>query len=542
MRNIAAAALAALVILGGCAKVDTGAKSTGGRQPWTRPGRLVIGSAGEEPDSLNKLFANTDAADQIANLIYEPLLRYDQTGEYVPAAAREVPTTRNGGISADGKTVTLRLRPGMQWSDGAPYDGRDLVFTWKAVMNDRNNTRVRVGWDDITAMDLRDPTTVVVHLKRPYGAVLGIFAIGGAGYPPLPAHLLEKLPDINHAAFNTQPISTGPFVLSKWNHGSSLEFAANPKYWRGKPGLDAITYRVIPNADTLFNALQTHEVDVYDSVTENQIDRLATLSGYAVSKTLIANLRRLQFNMSRPIVREYAVREAVAEGVDWDRINATIYHGYNERAAAELFPKNWAAPSGIPVVRFNPGHAKTLLENAGWKAGRGGIRTRNGEPLTFSVSTTVSKPANIQAELQMQQQLLAAGIKLEIKNYPTSLLFAQTGPIYTGKYDSEFTIETQGPDPDNEGLWSGSAIPPHGANTSWVNDPVITRAATEANQTFDRARRKALYQREQQRLADLRVIVPLYWQNSFSAVNRDLKNWKPAAYISDFWNCWEWSI
>jgi len=73
-------------------------------------------------------------------------------------------------------------------------------------------------------------------------------------------------------------------VLTAWNHGSSLEFAANPRYWRGKPGLDRITYRVVPNADTLFNALQTHEVDLFDSVTENQVARLPSLQGFAVSK------------------------------------------------------------------------------------------------------------------------------------------------------------------------------------------------------------------------------------------------------------------
>ena len=136
----------------------------------------------------------------------------------------------------------------------------------------------------------------------------------------------------------------------------------------------------------------------------------------------------------------------------------------------------------------------------------------------------------------------AIGADVEIKNYPTSLLFAQTGPIYTGKFDSEFTIETQGPDPDNEGLWSGKMIPPHGANASWLNDPVLTQTSHDANLTFDRAKRKALYQKQADRIHELTPAVFLYWQNSFTAVNDDLKNWKPASYISDYWNCWEWTI
>src|SRR5665213_3694470 len=274
--------------------------AAGGRHPWTRPGHLVIGSAGEEPDSLNKLFANTDAADQIAQFISEPLFRYGPAGEYLPAAATEVPTLANGGIAKDQHTVTLHIRRGMKWSDGAPYDGRDLVFTWKAVLNKRNNTRITAGWDDIAAMDLPDPYTVVVHLKKPYGGILGIFACGGGGYPPLPAHLLAQLPDLDHAAFNSRPISSGPFVLTAWNHGSSLEFVANPLYWRGKPGLDRISYRIVPSADTLYTLLQTHDVDIYDSVSESKIDQLPRLAGFSVTKRLIANLRRLQFNTARP--------------------------------------------------------------------------------------------------------------------------------------------------------------------------------------------------------------------------------------------------
>jgi peptide/nickel transport system substrate-binding protein len=533
---------ACALLLGGCTKVDQSQAAAGGPHPWTRPGHLIIGAAGEEPDTLNKLFANTDAADQLAQFISEPLFRYGPGGEYLPAAATDVPTLENGGISKDQLAVTLHIRKGMKWSDGEPYDGRDLVFTWKAVMNPRNNTRLTAGWDDIASMDLPDPDTVVVHLKKPYGGILGIFACGGAGYPPLPAHLLEKLPDLNHAAYNSKPISSGPFVLTAWNHGSSLELAANPQYWRGKPGLDRVTYRIIPSADTLFTMLQTHDVDISDSVTESQIDRLKSLTGYTVTKRLIANLRRLQFNVSKPQLSDPRVRRAIGESIDWDRINDTIYHGYNQRAATDIFPLSWAAPSGITPMKRNLAEAQRLFDAAGWKLGADGMRAKDGVPLAFTVSTTVSKPANIQAELQMQQDLKAVGVRLEPKNYQTSLLFAQTGPIYTGKYDSEFTIETQAPDPDNEGLWSGKMIPPHGTNASWLNDAVLTQVSHDANLTMDRAKRKALYQRQADRINELTPAVFLYWQNSFSAVNSDLKNWKPASYISDFWNCWEWTI
>ncbi|MBV9409185.1 MAG: peptide ABC transporter substrate-binding protein [Candidatus Eremiobacteraeota bacterium] len=541
MRRLVALAAACALLFGACTKVQQ-TQAPGGRNPWTHPGRLVIGSAGEEPDNLNEMFAHTDATDQIANLIFEPLFRYDPDGNFVPAAVSTVPTLANGGISRDGKTITLHFRPNMRWSDGAPFDARDFVFTWHAVMNNNNNTKLRVGWDDITAIDLPNPLTAVVHLKQVYSGILGIWAFGGAGYPPLPAHLLKDLPDLNHAPFNTKPISSGPFVLTQWNHGSSLEFAPNPYYWRGKPGLDAITYKIVPNADTLFNQLATHEVDVYESLPEVQIPRLNELKGYTVTKQLSANYRRLEFNTSRPQLSDVRVRRAIAEAIDWDRMNQTIYHGFNVRAVSDILPTSWAAPTKITDYPYDVADAKKLLDAAGWVAGPNGVRAKNGAPLAFSVSTTPSKPANVQAEVQMQQELKNVGVQLEIKNYPTSLLFAQSGPIYTGHFDTEFTIYTNAPDPDNEGLWSGKFIPPHGANTTWLNDPVLTETSHDALLTFDRAKRKALYQQEAERVHALVPVVYLYWQNSYSAVNSDLKNWNPASYISNYWNCWEWRI
>jgi peptide/nickel transport system substrate-binding protein len=531
--------LVALLGVTGCTRVAT--TSTNGLHPWTQPDRLRLAST-EEPDSLNKLFANSDASDQVANLISAPIFRYDDRGEYVPEMATVVPTLANGGISRDGKTVVLHLRHGMLWSDGAPLDARDVRFTWRAVMNPHNNTRLRSGWDDITAMDLPDNDTVAVHLREPYAAILGIFALGGAGYPPLPEHLLGTLPDLNRADFNEHPISSGPFVLTKWEHGSSLAFDANPKYWRGTPAIPHISYRIIPSADTLFAALQTHEVDVdVDSITETQIARLHLLTGYATQKRMVGNYRHITFNTKKPTLSDVRVRLAIAEAVDWDRINATVFHGYNARATSDIMPGSWAAPV-IPAYRYDLANAKLLLTAAGWIPGPDGIRRRNGMPLSIDISTTPSKAANVQAEVQMQQALKAAGVDLHVRNYPTSLLFAQDGPLYGGKYDLSLTIDTNAPDPDNEGEWSGAFIPPHGANTTFLDDPVITATSHEAAHTVDRAQRKALYAREERRIHELVPAIFMYWQIAYAAYNSDLKNYRAAQYLSSNWNAYAWSF
>ncbi|MDP9017677.1 MAG: hypothetical protein M3N19_05105, partial [Candidatus Eremiobacteraeota bacterium] len=155
---------------------------------------------------------------------------------------------------------------------------------------------------------------------------------------------------------------------------------------------------------------------------------------------------------------------------------------------------------------------------------------------------TTAAHANEQTEVQIQQDLKAAGIDVEIKNYISSTMFAQNGPLYTGKYDLEWSIDTNGADPDNEGSWSGKFIPPHGTNTNWLNDPEINRLSHAAVLTYDRAQRKALYQQEEERLHALVPAVFAYWSNQYNAWNSDLKNYKPAPFIANNWNSWQWEI
>ena len=537
IRPIAAALLA--LALAGCTRT-AGPSGAGGRHQWTIPGHVRIG-APDEPDNLNPMFAHTDATDQIDALIFAPVFRYDPHGELVPELATEVPTYQNGGISRDSKTIVLHWRRGVKWSDGAPLTARDLRFTWRSVMNKRNSTKATFGWDDVASIDLPDDYTAVVRLKRPNADVLGIFGGGGgSAYPPLPEHLLGALPDLNRASFNAHPISSGPWLLTSWKHGSGFEFAPNQRYWRGPPKLRALSVKIVPNADTLVEQLQTHEIDVIQNVAETAVARLASIEGIATPRHLIASWRRLAIDCGKPVLSDVRVRLALAEAIDWDRMNATIYHGYNLRATSDIPPDSWAAPK-IPFYKHDVADAERLLDAAGWRRAPDGVRARSGEPLTLTISSS-NAPGNEQAEVVMQQELKAIGVALSIKNYPSSLLFAQGGPLYGGKYDLEWSIETNGPDPDNQGSWSADFLPPHGANTSFLRDPVLTKVSDEAIRTFDRKRRKALYQKEEERIHALVPVIFFYWERTTTAYNNDLRNYKPAEYITDYWNSWEWEI
>ncbi len=542
VRSAAAAlsfAVAFAVAFAGCARPAHPARG-GQRNAWTIPGVLRLGED-EEPDSLNLMYAHTWAADNVAGLLFSFLLRYDAHGNYVPDLATTVPTLANGGISRDGRRIVVHLRKGIVWSDGVPLTAADWLFTYHAVMNPANAVKTRYGWDAIASVSAPDPYTIDVRLKRPNVAVLGIMAIGGAAYPPMPSHVLAKLPDLNRAAFNQRPLSSGPYLLAQWNHGTSLVFTPNPRYFRGPPRLKQVVWKVVPDVNTLFNELATHEVDVYPNVNANAIARLSQIGGIRVERTLIANWRHLGINTSRPQLADIRVRRALAEAVDWNRIERTVFHSLDRPAVSDIFPGSWAAPA-LPGYRYDPGDARRLLAQAGWRMETDGVLHKGGMAMRLTIYATTGHEENTQSQVMIQSMLRDVGIDVAVRNYPGSYLFATNGPLYTGRYDLEWSIETNGPDPDNSGDWNGTFIPPNGANTSWLDDPVVNATSAAAARTFDEPTRKALYQREEERIRRLVPAVFFSWQTNYTAMNADLGHYVPAAFIGDSWNAWQWTI
>jgi peptide/nickel transport system substrate-binding protein len=539
MHRSVAAALALLLAFAGCARPQAPSRN-GERNAWTVPGVIRLGED-EEPDNLNLMFAHTAASDTIAGLLFSFILRYDARGNYVPDLATQVPTLRNGGISRDGRRIVVHLRRDTVWADGAPLTAADWLFTYRAVTNPANNVKTRYGWDGIASASAPDPHTIVINLRRPNVAVLGILGIGGAAYPPMPAHLLAKLPNLNAAAFNDRPLSSGPYLLKEWNHGTSLVFVPNPRYFRGAPKVKQVVWRVIPDVNTLFNELSTHEIDVYPNVSPNAIPRLSQISGIRVERGLIAEWRHLGINVSRPQLTDARIRRAIAQAVDWKRINDTVFHGIDRLAVSDVFPESWAAPS-LPAYRYDPAAAKQLLAQAGWKPAADGVLHKGPLAMRLTIYATTGHQENTESQVLIQSMLRAVGIDVVIRNYPGSYLFAMDGPLYTGKYDLEWSIETNGPDPDNSGDWNGAFIPPRGANTSWLNDPIVNATSLAAASTFDLAVRRRLYQREEERIRELVPAVFFTWRTNYTATNDDLKNYVPAAFIGDSWNAWQWTI
>jgi peptide/nickel transport system substrate-binding protein len=190
------------------------------------PNGTIAFNLSEDPHSLDPILAQNDDEHQVARLMFDVLLDVDDRGVLVPSLAVAVPTTANGGVSADGRIITYRLRRGVRWQDGAPFTSRDVRFTWRAIVDPRNDVPSTHGYDLITAIDTPDPQTAVVHLRHAWApAVATFFTYGTTPMEILPAHLLEGAGSLRASDFNTHPIGTGPFKLTSWTRGDGLTFS-----------------------------------------------------------------------------------------------------------------------------------------------------------------------------------------------------------------------------------------------------------------------------------------------------------------------------
>ena len=542
MRLRATGGMLAALALCACTRVGT-APSGNSLHPWTQPDTVRIGMY-EEPDTLDPVISSMAFTGDVVQLLYDGLIRYDARGRATPDLAREVPSLQNGGISRDGRTLTYRLMPGARWSDGRPVTSRDVVFTWHAIMNPRNRTATRIGYDRIVAIDAPSPSVVRLHLAAPYAPALYLFKDLNQG-AIVPEHVLARYPDINRVPFNTDPIGSGPYVLRAWHHGSEMLFDANPHYFRGAPRIAHVIVRFISDQNTLVAQLRTHELDVVYDLSLQQIPALHTIPGVRVSEASTLHWEHLNFNVRRPPLDERAVRVALCTAVDERTIFTKIYHGLGRPAPVHFNPEFGYGNASLHYYRYDPRAAGRLLDAAGWRLAGDGLRHRNGQPLAFTLSTVAGVKQREAIEVVLQNAWHALGADVSVKNFPAVTLFAPAaagGVLYGGKTDvAIFTWDDTNPDPDDTAFVGPAQLPPNGENATFYVNPQLGRLELAGVATYDPAKRKPIYNAIGNMLfADVPEYV-LDWLPEVTASNVDLRGPGPVPIGSDLWNIATWN-
>ncbi len=522
--------VAALAGIGGCSRTSQAPRST------------VRFDLAADPQNLNPLFLTPDAASvelQAARLAFEPFIDRDAAGRPVPALLEIVPTLANGGVSADGRTITYRLRAGVKWSDGWPVTSADVLFTLKAILDPRNPVRSHDGYDLIDRAFAPGPRSVVFHLGRPWApAASTYFSYGLSPQFVLPAHVLRAQSPLERAAFNAEPsVGDGPYRFLSWRRGEGLRYVANPRYWRGRPAIATLAIRTIPDPSTNLLLLQSGELD-WNLLAPAQ---LAVVRGdphlrfVTVPTAVVAGLA---LNTEHVPLDNPVVRRALAMSIDRREISQKITLGIYP-VTDMIQPRfSWAFDPTVREPGFDAPHADRLFDEAGWRRGSDGMRRRYGNVLRLVYVQFPESTTGVRVATAVQAALRERGIDVVVKSVSNAQLFLpRTGVLATGNFDLAYVPWTMGADPDDSSILRCRAT----SNYMRWCDARVDRLEGEALAQTDLSRRKRLYREIAEIVVEQVPILYLFNADYVYAYRKRLRGFGPNAFLPT-WNAYRWRL
>jgi peptide/nickel transport system substrate-binding protein len=505
---------------------------------------LIIGVR-SEPPTLNPLLLSGEDSSTIGPLLFSYLLTVDPHGALIPDVATRVPSTANGDISSDGRTIVYHLRHDVRWQDGQPLTAADVVYTYDAIENPKINVPSRSeGYNIVTSVRAVDRYTVRVTLRRRDAPILRSFLAPDQNYPILPQHILAVESDINHGTFNTAPIGSGPYKFDRWVHGDYLRYTSNPLYFRGRPRIGVIEMKIEPNFQGMITQLMTREINAAFIPTAYFPRQVRQMPGLSQSISTGGGAALLLFNLQAPAVNDVRVRRAISEAVDFPRVVREATLGAESFDGAGRGFYGWPFDPQIAPPRYDVADARKLLAAAGWRLGADGKRRRYGVPLTLSYVYGTDSAQGANVGLLIQSDLRRVGIDLMLRPYQVDLYVAPAsagGPLFGGKFQLALLDVEMPTDPAMDWLFDCDQFPPNGFNLSRFCDATTNAANAASIATYDSAARARDSVIVQQRVATELPLIPL-WEHRLVAVYEPSLHGIDPSPVSPLWNVGTWSL
>src|SRR6266436_7174713 len=420
---------------------------------------------------LNPHFAVGTKDQEGSRIFYEPLAGWDADGNLVAMLAEEIPDIENGGLSRDGMSVTWKLKKDVKWHDGQVFTADDVVFNWEYAADPASAATTTGSYKDVTVEKI-DPLTVRVRFAKPTPFWADPFV--GANGMIIPKHLFERYKGANSrdAPQNLKPVGTGPYRFVDFQPGDLVKGERNPAYHvPNRPHFDTLEMKGGGDAVSAARAvIQTGEYDFgWNMQVEDEILTRLENGGAARGRVVIVPsgaIEHIQLNSTdpwteidgerssaktkHPLLSDPAVRNALALLVDRASIEAHIY-GRGGVATGNFVNNPPRFVSKNTRWEFNTNRANELLEQAGWRRGPDGVRTKDGRPLKLVYQTSINAPRQ-KTQAIVKQACQKAGIDVELKSVTSSVYFSSdvANPDTYSKFycDIQMYTTTMGePDP-----------------------------------------------------------------------------------------------
>ena len=510
-RAIGATPLAALLLACG----GPGPASDPGSEDAPSYGGTAIVGTGTDFDVFNELATTSALGDQvIGHVLFQNLLVYDENLDYAPALADSF------WIAADGLSATFRIRDGVAWHDGVPVTADDVVWSFDMSKLEETAYPESQSLQYVESAERIDERTVRFGFNAVHAEPLADFMY----WTPMPKHLLEDVPppDMINAPFNRAPVGNGPFRFVSWEANEQVVFEANEEYWAGRPYLDRIVFRVIPEPATAVTELLSGGVDLYRNVPPPDMARLeaSELARPLTWPTL--GFTFLMFNERNPMFADARVRRALTMATDRQALVDGLVLGYGEVTAGPVASMQWERNDELEPWPYDPSAARALLAETGWSDSDGdGVLDRNGRPFRFRMTTNTDNVLRRDILVALQSQLREVGVDAEARSVEFNTLVDQwmSGEFETLiagwdlylRFDPSQLFVTGAP--YNGGAYSNPRV-----------DELLARART----TLDRAEAKPLWDEFQRIIHEEQPYLFLVLDHERWGASRRLRGVEPA--------------
>jgi peptide/nickel transport system substrate-binding protein len=468
--------------------------------------QLIISSIGDA-SFLNPILAQDSASGDINSLVFNGLIKYDRdlqgfVGEL--AESWEV----KGGPEPE---ITFHLRKGILWHDGKEFTAHDVKFTYDKIMDEKTNTVRRSSYELVKKAEVPDPYTFKVTYQQPFSPGLETWSMG-----IIPKHLLETV-DINTAPFNRKPVGTGPFQFVEWVSDEKIVVEANPRYFQGRPRLERIIYRIIPEPALNEMEIMTRGVD-YSSLFPFEFKRISHVPFLKTYSQPSLGYTYLGYNLKNPLFQDRRVRLAFTHAINREEIVQYVLYGLGTVATGPFPGHLWYANPHVKPIPYDPQKARQLLAEAGWKDTNGdGILDKDGKPFRFKLITNSGNETRRDVGVLVQRQLREIGIDVKFEFYEWSVFLKDF--VNARHFDACILGWGLSVDPDAYEIWHSSQIE-KGFNFISYRNPEVDRLWEEGRREYDIERRKQVYWRIHELIAEDQPYTFLYVPLGISALQR----------------------
>jgi peptide/nickel transport system substrate-binding protein len=481
-------------------------------------GGTVVVEARAEIPGVNPLVAPPDYfANQVERyVLLMPLVQLGAELQPEPWLAR------SWDLNADSSQIVFHLRDDVKWQDGQPVTAADVAFTFRKAKDRDLDFPNRAYFDRWDSVRVEDPHTVRFWL-RPYSQ----FMFGWSQVAIVPEHVLGSVPDsaMAAAAFNSaSPVGDGPFRFVSHRQGDRWVFEANsdfPAELGGRPRVDRLVYRIVPDENTELTELQRGDVDLYLKLPPGQLSRARADTSLAVLTFPSPSYAFVAWNTRRPLFSDERVRRALTMAMNRGQILQTVQAGLGSVATGPLGPWHWAYDTAWRPIPFDPDSARALLAAAGWKDTDGdGVVDRDGRPFRFELFTNQSQVRR-DISVMLQSDLAKVGVAL----VPRSLEMAALGQAVQSRkrpFDAFLLSWTEDMVIDDRDYWACDRRD-EPLQFSGYCDPALDAVMDSIPRALDPDRKRRLLRRYAEMVEKAQPYSFLYNEDGAVALRRSLR-------------------